>query len=173
VTLQRARRAFVKSSLGLAGAALLRPLASRAADLRFASNPFTLGVASGYPEPNAAVLWTRLAPEPLVPGGGMPSAPVAVDWEVASDERFAKIVHSGTTYATPDWAHSVHVEATGLEPARDYWYRFTSGGARSATGRTRTAPAAGAPLARLRLAVANCQHYEHGYYAAYRAMAAS
>jgi alkaline phosphatase D len=172
VTLQRSRRAFVKSTLGIAGAALLRPLDVRAAELRFTTNPFTLGVASGYPEPNAIVVWTRLAPEPLVPGGGMPSAPVAVDWEVAADERFAKIVHGGTTYATPDWAHSVHVEATGLEPARDYWYRFTSGGARSAVGRTRTAPAAGAPLARLRLAVANCQHYEHGYYAAYRALAA-
>ncbi len=173
MTVQRSRRAFVKSTLGVAGAALLRPFATHAADLRFATNPFTLGVASGYPEPNAVVLWTRLAPEPLVPGGGMPSAPIAVDWEVASDERFAKIVRSGTAYATPDWAHSVHVEATGLEPARDYWYRFTSGGARSATGRTRTAPAAGAPLARFRLAVANCQYYEYGHYAAYRAIAAS
>jgi alkaline phosphatase D len=103
----------------------------------------------------------------------MPSAPIAVDWEVASDERFAKIARSGTVYATPDWAHSVHVEATGLEPARDYWYRFTSGGARSATGRARTAPAAGAQLARFRLAVANCQYYEYGHYAAYRAIAAS
>jgi len=117
---QRSRRAFVKSTLGVAGAALLRPFATHAADLRFGTNPFTLGVASGYPEPNAVVLWTRLAPEPLVPGGGMPSAPIAVDWEVASDERFAKIARSGTVYATPDWAHSVHVEATGLEPARDY-----------------------------------------------------
>jgi len=173
VTVPRSRRAFVKSTLGLAGAALMRPLATHAADLRFATSPFTLGVASGYPEPNAIVLWTRLAPEPLVPGGGMPNAPVAVDWEIAADERFAKIVRSGTSYATPDWAHSVHVEATGLEPARDYWYRFTSGGARSVVGRTRTAPAAGAPLARFRLAVANCQHYEHGYYAAYRAIAKS
>ena len=166
------RRAFVGAGLGLAASSALRPVASHAADLRFASSPFTLGVASGYPEPNAIVLWTRLAPEPLVPGGGMPSAPVAVDWEIASDERFAKVVRRGTAYATPDWAHSVHVEATGLEPARDYWYRFTSGGERSAVGRTRTAPALGAALARLRLAVANCQYYEYGYYAAYRALAA-
>ena len=167
------RRAFVGAGLGVAASSALRPFAARATDLRFATNPFTLGVASGYPEPNAIVLWTRLAPEPLVPGGGMPSAPVAVDWEIAQDERFAKVVRRGTTYATPDWGHSVHVEATGLEPARDYWYRFTSGGERSAVGRTRTAPAFGAALARLKLAVANCQYYEHGYYAAYRAMAAT
>ena len=167
------RRFVVGAALGAAAAGALRPVASRAAETRFATNPFTLGVASGYPEPNAIVLWTRLAPEPLVPGGGMGSTPVPVDWEVAADERFATIVRSGTTYATPDWAHSIHVEATGLEPARDYWYRFMSGGARSAIGRTRTAPAAGAPAARFRLAVANCQHYEHGYYSAYRAIAAS
>ena len=167
------RRAFVGAGLGVAASSALRPFAARATDLRFATNPFTLGVASGYPEPNAIVLWTRLAPEPLVPGGGLPSAPVAVDWEIAQDERFAKVVRRGTTYATPDWGHSVHVEATGLEPARDYWYRFTSGGERSAVGRTRTAPAFGTALARLKLAVANCQYYEHGYYAAYRAMAAT
>ena len=34
--------------------------------------PFTLGVASGDPLPNAVVLWTRLAPRPLAPAGGMP-----------------------------------------------------------------------------------------------------
>ena len=37
----------------------------------FAGNPFALGVASGDPSPTGVVLWTRLAPEPLLPGGGM------------------------------------------------------------------------------------------------------
>ena len=32
---------------------------------RFTGYPFTLGVASGAPEPTSVVLWTRLAPEPL------------------------------------------------------------------------------------------------------------
>jgi alkaline phosphatase D len=166
------RRRFVAAGLGLAGAQLLRPLCARAADLRFTSNPFTLGVASGYPEPNAVVLWTRLAPEPLVPGGGMPTAPVEVAWELASDDAFRHVERRGSVHATPDWAHSVHVEATGLTPARDYWYRFTSGGERSVVGRTRTAPARGETPAELKLAVASCQHYEQGHYAAYRAMAA-
>ena len=100
--------------------------------LQFAADPFTLGIASGYPEPNAIVLWTRLAPEPLVPGGGMPAAPVEVAWEIGTDERLRKVARRGTTFATPDWAHSVHVEVTGLMPGRDYWYRFTSGGRQSA-----------------------------------------
>ena len=33
---------------------------------------------------------------------------------------------------------------TGLRPAREYWYRFASGGAQSPVGRTRTAPPPGA-----------------------------
>jgi alkaline phosphatase D len=162
------RRAIVRAGVGLAGTALVRPFAAQPA---FASNPFTLGVASGYPEPNAIVLWTRLAPEPLSPEGGMPAAAVAVDWEIAADERFQRIVRSGTARAAPEWAHSVHVEAKGLEPGREYWYRFTSGDARSPAARLRTAPAPGA-LGKLRLAVASCQYYEQGYYAAYRAIAA-
>lgn len=167
------RRRLLAAGIGAAaGAGLwLAPRRSRAAE-RFASNPFTLGVASGYPEPTAVVLWTRLAPEPLVPGGGLAAAPVAVDWEVASDEAFRSLARSGTYYATPEWAHSVHVEVTGLEPGRDYWYRFASGGQRSAVGRTRTAPARGSSPNALALAVASCQHYEQGQYAAYRSMAA-
>jgi alkaline phosphatase D len=66
----------------------------------------------------------------------------------------------------------VHVEASGLAPQRDYWYRFTCGGEASPIGRTRTAPAPSATPDGLVLAVASCQEYEHGHYAAYRAIAA-
>jgi alkaline phosphatase D len=169
--MNRWRRTLIGSGLGLAASCALRPLAARAADFKFASNPYTLGVASGYPEPSTIVLWTRLAPEPLVPGGGLPPAPIAVDWEIARDEAFKRVVRRGTAYATPEFAHSVHVEPGGLEPARDYWYRFTSGGERSPVGRARTAPARGGALARLTLAVASCQYYEFGHFAAYRAIA--
>ncbi|MCI0545871.1 MAG: alkaline phosphatase D family protein [Candidatus Rokubacteria bacterium] len=131
--------------------------------------PFTLGVASGDPAPDGVVLWTRLAPAPLE-GGGMPAAPVAVGWEVGADERFARIVARGTAVARPDLAHSVHVEVGGLAPARWYWYRFRVGTEASPTGRTRTAPAPGAPVDRLRFAFASCQHWEHGYFTAYRDM---
>jgi alkaline phosphatase D len=132
--------------------------------------PFTLGIASGYPRPDGMVLWTRLAPAPHEPGGGMPATVVPVVWEIASDEGMRQIVQQGIVYATPDWAHAVHVEPTGLDSGREYWFRFRAGGAESPVGRTRTAPALGAPVDRLRLAVASCQQYEHGYYAAYRHM---
>src|SRR5262245_6830581 len=53
--------------------------------------PFTLGVASGDPTPDGIVLWTRLAPNPL-DGGGMPHHPIAVQWQIATDDRMDKIV---------------------------------------------------------------------------------
>ena len=65
----------------------------------------------------------------------------------------------------------MHVEVAGLEPARDYWYRFRAGDEVSQVGRTRTAPPAGAPVDRLRFAVCGCQHYEDGYFTAFRRIA--
>jgi len=167
------RRKFLGASLAITGSGLLLPRRARPDEsFRFSKNPFSLGIASGYPTPDGMVLWTRLAPSPLEPGGGMPQEVIPVDWEVASDEKMHTIVQHGTDYATPDWAHSIHVEPSGLDPGRDYWYRFESGGSRSPIGRTRTAPTYGAPLDRLKLGVVCCQHYEQGYYTAYRHMLA-
>jgi alkaline phosphatase D len=106
---------------------------------RFGGYPFTLGVASGDPEPDGIVLWTRLAPDPLN-GGGMPQHPVYVDWEVATDSRMRRVVRHGVAAALPQLGHSVHVEVDGLQPSRWYWYRFSVGREESAIGRTRTAP---------------------------------
>jgi alkaline phosphatase D len=163
------RRDFLRGSAALAAAAL--PAPRLLAQPKFERSPFTLGVASGYPAPDGVVLWTRLAPLPHV-GGGMPQSTVAVGWEIAADEAFRKIVRRGREIATPRWAHSVHVEATGLEPARPYFYRFHAGGAVSPVGRTRTAPAPDDPAERFRFAFASCQQYEQGWYGAYRHMAA-
>ncbi|MGE4110342.1 MAG: alkaline phosphatase, partial [Burkholderiales bacterium] len=163
------RRDFLLRSTALS-AMLALPAPRLWAKPKFDRNPFALGVASGYPQPDAVVLWTRLAPDP-VNGGGMPPAAVSVRWEIAADEGFRNIVGGGESAAVPSLAHSVHVSARGLQPARWYWYRFMAGDAVSATGRTRTAPAADDAVTPLSFAVASCQHYEHGYYAAYRDMA--
>jgi alkaline phosphatase D len=131
------------------------------------NQPFTLGVASGDPRPDRVVLWTRLAPDPLAPGGGVPAEAIPVRWEVARDERFARRVAHGVVQASPDAAHSVHVDARGLEPAHEYFYRFVADGTASPIGRTRTAPVPGSS-GRVRFAVASCQHYEQGYYTAHQ-----
>ena len=162
------RRDFLLAAAGLAGAA--SPGYRLLAQPRFMADPFSLGIASGYATPEGMVLWTRLAPEPLM-GGGMPQTAVEVRWEVAADEAFRKIVRRGTAAATPQWAHSVHAEVSGLESDRGYFYRFHAGAATSPVGRTRTTPAAGAAADRLRLAFASCQQYEQGHYVAYRHMA--
>lgn len=138
---------------------------------RFTDDPFTLGVASGDPDHESVVLWTRLAPKPLEPGGGMPRGAVEVIWELAEDEGMRRIVRSGTTLATPQLGHSVHVEPEGLKPDRWYWYRFRAGDATSPIGRTRTFPAADAEANRLRFAFASCQNYEQGLFTAYEQMA--
>lgn len=133
-----------------------------------ASDPFTLGVASGDPRPDSVILWTRLAPDPLAADGlgGMPDEPVDVRWEVATDASFATIVATGVATAEPTHAHAVHVDADGLEVGTDYHYRFVVGEHVSPAGRTRTL-ADGSPE-RLSLAVVNCQWFETGSYAAYR-----
>ena len=159
------RRDFIALALGA-------PVAARAAAKpSFAADPFSLGVASGYPTPDNVVIWTRLAPKPLE-GGGMDPETVEVGWEVAEDDAFRRIVRKGVALALPENAHAVHVEVDELSPARAYWYRFHCGDASSPAGRTRTAPAAGRGDGRLRLALACCQQYEQGWYTAHRHLAA-
>lgn len=167
------RRQLLNLAWKLGAAAVAQPLFSTRVLTQplFRSYPFPLGVASGEPLPGGVVLWTRLAPEPL-DGGGMPMANVEVAWEVARDRAFGSVVQKGTAIARPELGHSVHVEAEGLEPAHDYFYRFRAGGEVSPIGRTRTAPAEGAPVDRLRFAVCGCSHYETGYFTAYKRIAA-
>jgi alkaline phosphatase D len=132
--------------------------------------PFTLGVASGDPAPDSVVLWTRLAPDPMN-GGGMPGQRFPVQWKVAHDDRMSDVVREGTVLAEPESAHSVHVEVDGLQPSRQYFYQFRAGSELSVVGRTRTLPPAGAPAAGLTMAIASCQNFPVGYFAAYRHMA--
>ncbi len=161
------RRALLKSAACiLFGSYVELPAVARTS---FKSDPFKLGVASGSPLPDSVVLWTRLAPNPLE-GGGLGPEPIKVNWEIARDESFHNIVKSGTSTASPTYAHSVHVEANGLEPAHSYWFRFFAGDAVSPVGQTRTAPARDA-LDPVRFAFASCQMYEQGYFTAHRHMA--
>ncbi len=132
----------------------------------FSAYPFSLGVASGDPEPTGVVIWTRLAPQPL-DGGGMSPMPVVVKWEVAHDERFGQVVCQGDALATPQLGHSVHVEVEGLQPNQLYFYRFHVGNESSPVGRTRTTPTIGSAIDRMRFAFTSCQHYESGYFNGY------
>lgn len=165
------RRSFLLAGGSLAAAALWADRAQgiELTKLKNASYPFQLGVASGDPSPDGFVIWTRLATDPLN-GGGMPNEPVAVQWEVAEDEKFVSPVASGKTSAVPDWGHSVHVEVAGLQPNRWYFYRFRVGMEQSPIGRARTTPTLEAQTKQLKFAFASCQHFETGLFTAYEHM---
>lgn len=135
-------------------------------------DPFTLGVASGDPDAESVVIWTRLAIDPVAEAGdgAMPDEDVDVVWEVSDDESFTTLRAAGLFTAEAENAHAVHVVVEGLEPGRPFWYRFRCGDRTSPIGRSAAMPA-GTPDT-FRLAVANCQMYESGHWAAYRHMAA-
>ncbi|WP_409472478.1 alkaline phosphatase D family protein [Streptomyces sp. HC307] len=145
---------------GVAGAAELDAA-------RITDDPFTLGVASGDPLPESVLLWTRLAPAPYQPDGGLPAERVTVHWELARDENFRRPVRRGTTTAHPEFHHTVHVEVGHLEPGRVYYYRFRAGSWVSPTGRTRAAPSTRDQVAALKLAAVSCQAYHDGYFTPY------
>jgi alkaline phosphatase D len=164
------RRIFLKQAARLAAVAISVPTLPTSSIASPAWYPFRLGVASGSPLPDSVVLWARIVSEP---GSSEPPAPgpLTVRWEVAADPAFRRIVSQGNAVALPELAHSVHLDARGLQPDRWYWYRFMLGDAVSPVARTRTAPAPGAMPARMRLAYASCQHWEFGEYAAHRHIA--
>ncbi len=128
-----------------------------------ASDPFVLGVASGDPLDDSVILWTRLLPaEPL------PDDDIEVEWQVATDADMSDIVATGSGTAVAALAHSVHVEVEGLAPDTEYYYRFRLGDFETSPAHTRTFAAAGTTPERFRFAFSSCQHWEQGYYAAYR-----
>lgn len=125
---------------------------------------FQHGVASGDPLPAAVILWTRVTPRP-----GSPPAPVEVTWEIARDPTFLMRAGGGTVTTEAARDFTVKLDATGLDAATTYFYRFRSGEFVSPVGRTRTAPTGG--VSRMRLAFVSCSSYAHGYFHAYDKLA--
>ena len=135
------RRRFLKAGLAMPALCVLPARSWSQAAVK--ADPFTLGIASGDPAPDGFVLWTRLAPNPLGARGGLNALPVEVTYEIARNAGMREVVRSGAELARVELAHSIHVEVAGLEPGRDYFYRFRAGEAESPVGRTRTLPGPG------------------------------
>ncbi|MEU8690856.1 alkaline phosphatase D family protein [Streptomyces sp. NPDC048665] len=165
------RRTVVKAAA--ATAALAAPLAATVPARADGRGPaFLHGVASGDPLPDGVLLWTRVTPTPqAVPGSGI-GPDTEVSWVVAKDKAFTSIVAEGTVKATAASDHTVKADVRGLQPATDYWFRFSAGAADSPVARTRTAPAADAAVSGLRFGVVTCANWEAGYFAPYRHLAA-
>ncbi|WP_406461841.1 alkaline phosphatase D family protein [Streptomyces sp. NBC_00111] len=171
------RRTVVKAAAATAVAgSVLTATSARAAD----GPVFLHGVASGDPLPDGILLWTRVTPSAdALPGSGL-GADTPVAWEIAEDKDFSRIAARGTAVARAGSDHTVKADVRGLRPATAYWFRFSaaSGGAGggqsvlSPVGRTRTAPAAGAPVTGIRFGVVSCANWEAGWFSPYRHLAA-
>ncbi|MEU3297353.1 alkaline phosphatase D family protein [Streptomyces longwoodensis] len=165
------RRTVVKAAA--ATAVLAGPLAAalpaRAAD---EAPAFLHGVASGDPLPDGILLWTRVTPTAAAtPGSGI-GPDLEVEWVIARDKALTTVVAKGSVTATAASDHTVKADVRGLQPATDYWFRFSAGGTDSPVARTRTAPAVDAAVPGLRFGVVSCANWEAGYFSAYRHLAA-
>ena len=118
---------------------------------------FNHGVASGDPLADRVILWTRVTPR-------TPGKRVRVKVQVAEDRDFKNIVRSLVVTAAAQSDYTVKIDVEGLRAGAVYYYRFRSGGATSALGRTKTLPRGDVNL--VRLAVFSCANYpsSHGGY---------
>jgi alkaline phosphatase D len=154
------RRGFIQSSGAALGAL---PLIRSIDALAQAANPvFRHGVASGDPLSDRVILWTR-----VTPAAG--ASAQTVSWELARDEKFARVVSRGELQTGAARDFTVKVDAVGLEPGTTYYYRFQADKTRSAIGRTKTLPAGN--VSRVRLGVVSCSNLPQGYFNAYACLA--
>ena len=154
------RRALSLMMMGSVAA----PVAAGARPRPDASVSFLHGVASGDPQADRVILWTRARP-----ASGQQA--VSVAWEVGEDEGFRRIAARGQANTGPERDWTVKVDASGLQPGREYWYRFRAGAAVSPVGRTKTLPSGSTD--KVVLAVVTCALYPAGYFNAYDHLAKS
>jgi alkaline phosphatase D len=136
----RSRRQFLQAASSLGAALAFRDGSARSRppfeDWTERREFYPQGVASGDPAPTSVILWTRRQPQ-----AGETDAAFALGVEVARDPDFRKVVRQGIGTATADTDWTCRFLAVGLEPAREYWYRFRDRhGNGSRIGRTLTAP---------------------------------
>lgn len=117
---------------------------------------FLHGVASGDPTAEAIVLWTRLSADANV---------VPVQWQLAEDKQFSRIIRSGDTTTSAQSDYTVKIDVRDLDAGTEYYYRFKAGLVTSPTGRTKTLPAPG--IDSVKLAVFSCSNYPAGYFHVY------
>lgn len=147
------------TALGLSGAAAAcgrRPEAPR----YLGRVTFNHGVASGDPRTDRVVIWTRVTPEA--------DGPVPVRWVVARNRQLTNVVQTGVVETDARRDYTVKVDVSGLRDGMHYHYGFLAGEERSMVGRTRTLKQG--RLERMKIAVASCASYAHGFFNAYEAM---
>jgi alkaline phosphatase D len=158
MTQSHSRRKFVRTfSLGTLAVSTIPLSACGSGDPADRGITFAHGVASGDPLADRVILWTR------VTASG--TADLDVVWEIAEDAGFTKTLAAGTVRTGAENDFTVKVDATGLAPSRNYWYRFNCETVQSPVGRTKTLPTGS--VSRVRFAVFSCSNYPAGYFNVY------
>ena len=159
------RRSFIQMATALGATAAWGQRSAPRSDIPWHERRefYPEGVASGDPESDSVLLWTR---RPQKDRGVADKLHV----EVAEDESFTRVVAGAEAPISEasDW--TCRVLAGGLKPARTYWYRFTdASGNGSRVGRTMTAPTDD-DIRPVRFAFVSCQNANQGAQNAYRRM---
>jgi alkaline phosphatase D len=92
-----------------------------------------------------------------------------VQWQIAEDPDFTRIVGEGEGITSADVDYTVKVDASGLQAGTGYYYRFIAGDKTSVTGKTRTLPQGAVQAAAF--AVVSCSNYPAGFFNVYREVA--
>ena len=150
--LQLDRRLLIKAgTFGLGALAL-----PNAAFAFSTATGFTHGVASGEPDTQSVLLWTRF----------VASSDQMLTAEVSQRADFSRIIGGGSVAATGARDHIAKITVSGLSPGAWYFYRFVApDGSVSPTGRTRTLP--DDAISRFNIAVFSCSNLPFGWFNAY------
>lgn len=159
------RRKFIEMASSLSAVLAWRLTAPGASDVQWRERRdiYPEGVASGDPQPDSVILWTRRPPSKE----GTASKLIL---EIADDSEFHRVIARTEASLTADSDWTCRVLAAGLKPRRVYWYRFTDEhGFGSRIGRTITAPSDGdsRPVS---FSFVSCQNVQQGASTAYRRM---
>lgn len=158
------RREFIKQA-GLFGAVLMwgtKTASASTIDWKERREFFPQGVASGDPDANSVILWTRRPP--------LNKAAEKLTVEVAEDENFRRVIAKKETPISADEDWTCRVMVAGLKPRKIYWYRFTDEhGFGSRVGRTITAPT-DKDNRPVNFAFVSCQNIQQGACNAYKRM---
>ena len=126
-------------------------------------SPFYYGVASGDPLQTKVIIWTKIFLS------NNTSEPIPLKWQVSKDSSFTSLVRSGETNCLPIHDFTTQVDVDGLQPSRQYFYRFmTQDGKVSQTGRAQTLP--DDSVKHFKIALVSCAGAWSGYFNAYRRM---
>ncbi len=127
---------------------------------------FPQSLASGDPNPNGAVIWTRVAPAATRRTGS-----TTIAWQIGTTPDFdgnsVLLEGTATVQAELDNTVSLPIQNAVLQPFTAYYYRFVFDNIPTNTGRLKTLPLPGDTLTKLNVGFVVCQDYSNGFYNAY------